>query len=225
MLKPHEPSAHWLTRYLFFLALTAVGARTADAAIIFDSGDAVFSATGTQFGRLFRDGTSSDWSGPKPFPGVSSAPAARAYEAFNINVGDFPFIQVNLDNPAANLFSSGYLSSYNPVNSAPNYGLDVNYLGDAGSSQPFGNPSFFQIVVASNSDIVIVVNEVNSGGGTAAQFRLIVEGFYDTEYNDVPGSGAAVPEPAAATLVLLGLAVFAGLKKRSRSQVSSIRNC
>jgi hypothetical protein len=171
------------------------------AAVIFDSGFETFAATGTQFGRISRDGNASTWGSVKPFPGVTGAPAQRGYQLFVIDSGVFPFLQISLDDPTANLFVSAYLNSYNPVNSPPNYGLNINYLGDPGLSQPFGNPSFFQIEVAPHTQVVLPINEVNPGAGAGAPFQLVVEGFFDTEFNDVP-------EPGTVTLFAAGVAAL-----------------
>ena len=179
------------------------------AAVIYDSGVLTFAPTGSQFGRIARDGVASDWSGPKPFPGVTGAPAVRAFELITVNSVGFPFIQINFDDPAATLFDAAYITAYSPVNLAPNYGLNVNYLGDPGSSEPFEFPSFFQIVVAPNTNILIPINEVNPGGGTGQTFRLIVEGFDDTEFNDAP-------EPSSIILVGCGAAVLA-LRRKKRA--------
>ncbi len=196
------------------IALSLLLASTlAQAAVIFDSGIVTFSPTGTQFGRISRDGTASDWSGPKPFPGVTGAPAARAYQLITVNSGDFPFIQISLDDPLVRLFDAAYITAFNPVNVSPNFGLDVNYLGDPGLSEPFGNPSFFQIVVAPHTNILIPINEVSPGGGAGAPFELLVEGFFDTEFNDTP-------EPSAVLLVGCGLAWIAMLRKRRQRHIS-----
>jgi len=57
-------------------------------------------------------------------------------------------------------------------------------------SQPLGDPSFFLIVAATNTNLLIPINEVNPGGGANQTFRLIVEGFYDTEYSEIPESAS-----------------------------------
>src|SRR5262249_2825942 len=106
------------------------------ASTIYDTGLVTFTPTGTQFGRIARDGVASDWSEPKTFPGVTGAPTPRGYEVFTVNSGPFPFLQILFDDPTASLFASAYLNPYAPVNVAPNYGLNVNYLGDPGSTQP-----------------------------------------------------------------------------------------
>jgi hypothetical protein len=190
-----------------------LAATFARAAIIYDSGLTTFSPTGTQFGRISRNGVPSDWSGPKAFPGVTGAPAARAYEVITVNSGLFPFIQITFDDPGVLLFDAAYITAYQPVNVAPNYGLDMNYLGDPGLSEPLGNPSFFQIVVAPHTDILIPINEVNPGGGNGAQFQLIVEGFFDTAYDDVP-------EPSAFILFGSGITLIAILRRRRQRHTS-----
>jgi hypothetical protein len=178
--------------------------------VVYDSGSIFFTPTGTQFGRIARSGVPSDWSGPKTFPGVTGAPTARAYQLITVNTTSFPFIQINFDDPAGALFDAAYITAYTPVNSAPNYGLNVNYLGDPGLSEPIGNPSFFQIVVVPNTNLLIPINEINPGGGNGRTFRLIVEGFYDTEFNDAP-------EPSSMILIGCGAALLGALGWKKRS--------
>ena len=199
-----KASAVWVPIVVSSLALMAGAAQ---GALIFDSGVVGFTASGTQFGRLSRNGVASDWSGPKAFPGVIGAPTARSYELFAVDVGAYPFIQIILDDPAAALFAAAYLDAYTPVNSAPNFGLDQGYLGDAGTSQPSGNPSFFQLAVSPDSQLLIAISELNPGGGSGEPFHLLVEGFYDTAYNDTP-------EPATGLMVLSGLTCFARAARR-----------
>jgi len=197
-------SAVWVPILVSGLALLAGAAR---GALIFDSGVVGFTASGSQFGRVTRDGLPSDWSGPKAFPGVTGAPTARGYELFTVDVGAYPFIQIILDDPATALFAAAYLGAYTPVNSPPNFGLDLNYLGDAGLSQPLGNPSFFQVAVSPDSQLLIAVNEVTPGGGAGQPFHLLVEGYFDTAYNDTP-------EPATGLMVLSGLTCLARAARR-----------
>lgn len=196
-------------RLLPVLLLAALQTTAVKAAVILDTGTVAFSATGTQFGRLSRNGESSTWGSLKDFPGVTGAPAARSYETFTIDNGGFPFLQISLDDSTTSLFVSAYLGSFNPVNVAPFYGLDINYLGDPGLSQPLGVPSFFQIQVPLHSQIVIPINEVNPGGGAGSPFDLVVEGFYDANYSEVP-------EPGSFALLAAGAAVAGVLRARAR---------
>jgi hypothetical protein len=203
----------FLTRPVLLVALFLVP-KLLLASTILDTGLLTFTPTGTQFGRISRDGVPSDWSGPKTFPGVTGAPTPRGFEVFTVNAGPFAFIQVLLDDPTASLFNAAYLSPFTPVNIAPNYGLNVNYLGDPGLTQPVGNPSFFQIVVTPNSNFLIVINEINPGGGLGNPFQLLVEGFCDTAYNDTCLS--AIPEPSSLLLLGGGVIVLAGLAHGKR---------
>jgi len=188
---------------LFVAALLTPSGR---ATVLFDSGAATFTGGEIQFGRISRNGEASTWGSIKDFPGVVDG-AARQYEFFTVDSGIFPFLQISLDDPTAGLFMAAYLDSFNPVNSPPNFGLDVNYLGDPGSSQPAGNPSFFQIQVVPHSLIVVPINEVNPGAGNGRPFDLIVEGFLDASFSDVP-------EPS--TLVLIGAGLAALMAGRAR---------
>src|SRR5262249_41449845 len=135
-------------------------AGIAQAGLILDTGAVTFAPAGTQFGRIARDGNASVWGVVKAFPGVTGAPTARAFETFTIHNFDRQFLQISMDDPTASFFDAAYMNSFNPVNVSPNFGLDVNYLGDPGISQPVGNPSAFQIIVAANSTVVIDVNEI-----------------------------------------------------------------
>ena len=191
-----------------------MAAAVARGEILLDTGLVTFSPTGTEFGRLSRNGVSSDWATTKPFPGVIGAPAPRAYEAFTISSNLYSFLQITLDDPSVSFIDAAYLGSFTPVNTAPNYGLDVNYLGDPGFSEPAGNPSFFQIVAALGTTVVIPIAEVNQGGGAGRPFELIVEGFFDTEYNDA----STVPEPSY--LILLGCACAAIALLRSKRRIA-----
>jgi len=189
-----------LTGLLLALALTTTG----KASLIFDSGAVPFVASGTQFGRISRDGVASEWGSTKAFPGVIGAPTARSYELFTVDSGVFPFLQVTLDDPTASLFVAAFLSSYNPVNVAPNFGLDVNYLGDPGVS---GNPNVFRIEVAPHTQVVLPINEVNPGGGVGQSIDLKVEGFQ------------VAPEPSTivfATFALAGLLACGWRRKQRR---------
>src|SRR5262249_15136069 len=79
-----------------FLLGTVAAAAVGHAGILFDSGTVTFSNTGTQFGRITRDGNASEWGDVKTFPGVTSAPTALAYDLFSITTDDRTFIQISL---------------------------------------------------------------------------------------------------------------------------------
>jgi hypothetical protein len=162
-------------------------------------------------GRLSRNGLQQDWAGSEGFPGVINGTTSYHYVTYAFNVGSTPFIQVELDSLSTLTFVSAYQTSY-----TPGAGLNVHWLGDAGSSgNAFGtDPEFFNVIADLNSVIVIVINESTVGGGLGAPFHLLVEGFLDTEFT----STAVIPEPStlllcfAALLALLGRGAW---KRRS----------
>src|SRR5689334_19672918 len=120
-----------------------IATGTAQALPLLDVTDALSLTDPTQMGRLSRDGVPSDWSATKPFPGVLNTTTAYHYHAYLIDVGLAPFIQIILDSNSVNLFVSAYDTAYLPNSAgAPNFGFNLNYLGDAGfSGDPFpGDP-------------------------------------------------------------------------------------
>ena len=190
------------------LAVLAMAA-TAPAAVILDTTGALTAGDPTQLGRLARDGVASDWSVSKAFPGVTNANTTYRYTTFTVNVGITPYIQINFDDPTGVFFSSAYLGSYLPNPVPANRGLDTNYLGDDGSSgNPFSNPSYFQVVVPANQNLVIVVNETTANGGIGLNYGLQIEGFMDTSFTEPPASGG-VPEPSTVLLSGAALALLA----------------
>lgn len=192
------------------------GGTTLTAGVILDTGVVNFSPTGTQFGRISRDGNSAIWGVTKTFPGVVNAPSAIGYETFEIfDTGERGFYQISLDDPTVGLFMAAYLNSFNPVNSGPNFGLDVNYLGDPGASQPFDAPSFFQIFVTPHSHLVIPINEINPGGGAGRSFELLVEAFYDSSFSESPEPNSFVLCGAGA--LALCLARFLSVRASKKS--------
>src|SRR4051812_18105577 len=127
-----------------------LSASLSSAATIFDSGLATVKAIDPlQTSRLSRTGVPSDWSAPKPFPGIVNPTIAYHYEAFVLPSILYPYVQITMDDISgtAQTFASAYINSYAPNNTAPNFGLDTNYLGDAGSSgNYFGtDPRAFQV--------------------------------------------------------------------------------
>jgi hypothetical protein len=194
---------------LFALALLAGAAH---AIPLLDVTSSLTADDPTQLGRLVRDGLGSDWSTQSPFPGVINPAVSYHYHTYTVNVQTTSFIQVLVDSLSLDLFASAYLGTYQPDPSATDMGLSFNYLGDAGRSGNFfgaADPLFFQVIVPAFSQLVLVVNDTNPlQTGLGQPFRLLVEGFTDTNFTE------PVPEPATLALLLIALAGFGWMRRR-----------
>jgi hypothetical protein len=187
------------------LSLALLSVTLSFGAVIYDSGVlALKTSDATQSGKLRATGVPSDWSVQKVFPGILNPTAPYRYEAFTIPVNPFPYLQISIDDLSGNYFTFGsaYLNSYNPSSTAANCGLDVNYIGDAGRiGNYYGtDPVAFQVVVPApeTNHLVVVVSDATGLTNIMGQnFRILVEGFYDTNFNDTTPS---VPEPATMAL-------------------------
>jgi len=183
-------------------------------ATLYDSGLVALSAADpVQLGRLNRDVVLSDWSASKDFPGAVNTAIPYHYRAFVLPSILYPYIQISVDDISgtAQTFVSAYLNSYTPDSTAPNYGFDANYLGDEGySGNLAGNPRAFQVVVPVGSTLVLAVNDISrTGDGIGQPFRLVAEGFTDTEFSEAP-------EPAtfACVVAAVGAAVAVAWRKK-----------
>jgi hypothetical protein len=191
----------------------AFSSLVSSGATIYDSGVAALSAADpTQLGRISRDGVTSDWSSPKPFPGIINPTTVYAYHTFSVADPHFQFVQITFDSVSTDTFASAYLNSYNPTNPSQ------NYLGDPGfSGNSFGtDPLVFQVVVPLNSNVVVLVNETVSVAGLGDPFHIIVEGFTDSNFDDT-----ITPEPTSAALGAIGMGVALLLCYRRRGRNDS----
>ena len=174
------------------------------------------SADPTQMGRLSRNGIPQDWSGTEPFPSVINPTTTYHYITLDLDVGALEaglsfsyggFIQIDFDSTAATTFLSAYLDAYSPSD------LAANYLGDEGGSGNFFgvDPRFFQVVVPSGHDLVLVLNETTTNGGFNFPGDVTVEAFADTEFTDLSAATTppAVPEPSTLALLMGGIAFVA----------------
>jgi hypothetical protein len=192
--------------YVLLGALLLVSVAQADTLTTFTT--SISGSDPTQLGRISRNGVPSDWSGLKVFPGIINPSTVYNYHTYSVNSGVTPFIFITMDSVPGNTFASAYFPSYNPTNVGPNNGLDVNYLGDAGSSgNYFGtNPISFEVYVPVHSNFLVVVN-TSSNAGLGQPFTITVQGFLDDQFTSTPEPGS---------LVLLGSGVLGvvGLVRR-----------
>ena len=172
--------------------------------------------TGTQTGRLVRNGVASACGAAKAFPGLNDA-VVRRFDSYAFqNCSAQPVcVTVTLTQTSGTsgaLFSSAYLITFDPSN------IGTNYLADAGSSFTLGSPATYSFNVPAGATFVVDVNEVNAGGGIGAGYTLTVDGLclpcqtYTTSFaccptiNVSPGTlpGGAVSAPYTATLTASG---------------------
>jgi hypothetical protein len=130
----------------------------------------------TQNARLFRDGVASNCASPKAACPGTTGTGTRHYDSYNFtnNGGVTACVKVELAAPCVSAgvpgaFTTAYLGSFDPTN------ICTNYLADAGSSTT-GTASYFFNLPAGQT-AVVVVNEVNSGGG-CANYNLKVSGLF-----------------------------------------------
>ncbi len=182
---------------------TSLAAAVAHADILLDTTGAVMAGDPTQLGRISRQGIAQNWAGGEAFGGIANPGVTYHYTTYFVNVGITPFIQIDF-NGSANTFVSAYLGSYDPTSKT------TNWLGDPGNSGLiFGTDvPFFDVKVAPNSVIEIVVNNTAAGnGGVGDPFQLIVEGYIDAEFTP---SAVRVPEPSTLLLCFLPLVALLG---------------
>jgi len=212
----HFKSLRWLLALAALLATWA-----AQASVIYTTSYALTNADPSQLGRVSRSGIPSDWSDSKAFPGTINAGTSYHYQTFTLDLDGLmagftfgQYLQISADfGTDTRDFVTSYLDSYDPTN------LATNYLGDIGASgNSFGNPGFFQIVVGSGHDLVLVLSDTVAGGVSVPMtINLTVEAFTDTMFTDLTpdATGGTVPEPAALALVAVALAAMARARRRA----------
>jgi hypothetical protein len=133
----------------------------------------IINAVLVQDGRVTRDGVSSTCAVPKVgCPGNPYTGTPYHYDAYTFTntTGVSQCVSVTLNSACGGVnevMSEAYLGSYNPAN------VCANYLADLGSSPPpAGTYSF---TVPAGATFVVVVNEINPGGGCTA-YTLDVTG-------------------------------------------------
>lgn len=191
--------------YVVLGALLLVSVAQANLITTFTS--SVSATDPTQLGRISRNGIPSDWSG-KAFPGITAATTTYNYHTYSVNSGVTPFILITMDSVAANTFASAYFPSYNPTSTGTYHNMNVNYLGDAGTSgNYFGtDPLSFEVYVPKFSNFLIVVN-TSSNTGRGQPFTITVQGFLDDQFT-------STPEPGSLVLLGSGVLGIAGLVRR-----------
>jgi len=129
-------------------------------------------STGTQAGRIARNGIVSSCAAPKTYPGLVATTGTRQYDAYQFN--SCPSLgstcnPISLDSASgANIFTVAYAPTFNPAS------LGTNYAGDPGTSS---NTQAFSINTGTNPSFVVEVHEINPGGGIGTVYHLRVTGL------------------------------------------------
>ena len=132
-------------------------------------------ATGSQTGRIVRNGVVSTCAAPKVFPGIQTATGSRQFDsyAFNTcaeNTGSCATVSVS-GTGASNLFTVAYAPSFTAASTG------TNYKADPGSSFDGAIPYSFSVASGANVQSAVVVHEVNTGGGVGTTYTLTVSGI------------------------------------------------
>ncbi len=146
---------------------------------------ATAAVTGTQTGRIVRDGATTICGTTKAYPGLQTATGFRRYDAYTFTncTAATKCVDVTVNQSGQALFTVAYSGSFDPAN------VGTNYLADPGSSYTSMNYSFD---VAAGASFVVVVHEVNVGGGNGQGYTLNVDGVctacgpYTTVYSCCP---------------------------------------
>lgn len=131
--------------------------------------------TGTQTGRITRDGVASTCAN-KTFPGLTATTGARRFDAYTFPPAAVPqcltYSVSDLTGTTAKIFTVAYNGAFNPAT------LSSNYASDTGSSLAGGAGAISaQVNVPAGVSLTIVIHEVNVGGAPNNNYRLVVDGF------------------------------------------------
>ncbi|MEW6736158.1 MAG: S8 family serine peptidase [Acidobacteriota bacterium] len=125
-------------------------------------------STGTQTGRLLRNGVAATCAAPKASPGLNDATVVRRFDAYVLRntATTTQCMTVTLTQPTTALFSLAYnANGFIPASPA------VNYAADPGASAA---TTTYSLNVPAGQQFTVVVHEVNANGGLNITYTLSV---------------------------------------------------
>jgi uncharacterized repeat protein (TIGR01451 family) len=129
----------------------------------------ITTATGTQTGRISRNGVASTCATtPKPWPGYGATTGSRAFDGYTFTATRSTCLAVTMTaQSGVNLYTAAYQPNINPAD------VQTAYYADAGSSS---TTQTFGIAITAGLTYSIIVHEVNTGGGVGAAYNLSFSG-------------------------------------------------
>lgn len=130
----------------------------------------VTTASGTQVGRVWRDGESSTCGAAKAWPGFFERAGNRAYDSYTFTAVRSGCAVVQVTPPAdasTSMFTAVYSPGFDPSH------IDANYIGDSGGSHSVQRLAF---QVTQGQTYTVVVHETNPGGAAGQSYQLRLPG-------------------------------------------------
>ena len=131
------------------------------------SGTGYSAVTGTQTGRLARNGIVSSCGAPKATPALQDSTVGRRFDAYTFTASATGCVMVTLTNPNGTTL---YVTAYNGGGYVPT-SITSNFLADPGTSAA---TSTFSFDVTAGQQFTVVVHEILVGGGS--NYTLNVSG-------------------------------------------------
>ena len=141
---------------------------------------AVTTATGTQTGRVSRNGVATTCgTTPKAWPGIIGA-SSHQYDSYTFTATQNACTTFTLTaTDGVNLFFDAYAPSFNPAD------IPTNYIADAGAS---GSVQSFGMAITSGQTYTLTVHDVPAGAASGSSYNLQFSGcaFASLSPNHVP---------------------------------------
>lgn len=158
---------------------------------------AYYSATGTQLGRINRNGTVSQCGALKTNPGAATTVGSRRLDRYRFVALESGCVTVTLASQSDNVLFAVAYDAAGPDSSDP----VLNYLADPGQSPTVGTPArSFAFDVVSEQVFYIVVHELDPDSAIGQPYRLELDGVkLEPEFALTETVGGDPPVPTYAT--------------------------